>query len=556
MLKEAIKYLDAGLSVIPVSKDKTPLIKWKEFQTRLPSYEEVQKWWTDHPEANIGVATGVVSNLAVIDIDTDEGKEIIKEYIPSDLVTPMVSTPKGGTHYWFRCADPKLENNTRALPGIDFRANGGYVIVPPSANGNGRSYNFDISFFDVDLADVPAEYLNKIQHQEKDLLSLKELKNLNSFSLSEGSRNEVLFHLAYSTLKGGASYSFVRGLCQKVGSESGLNQSEITKIFDSAYQRIVRNDRNIHQEIKDWIKLVTNSTFNVTDCYRDLEIVTKSDRAAARQALKRLVEDKLIRSEGKRGLYKPVDESIEYIDIFSAGDAGYPLTLPMDIHKYYEAQDGNVIIVSGEQNAGKTAWCLSAMEMNHMQHKVCYMSSEMSTPEFKKRILAFDMPIEAWNWKNIELINRNDNFADLIKPDGRIYICDFIEVYDDFYKVGATIRDIWQALDGKGIAICCLQKNAGSLYGRGGSFSAEKARLVINLEKSYDKVGNWCKIIKCKNWAPDIIDNPDGMQRRYKLVHGNKFVESAQAPTESLWHHPEPACATGGKKIVQVPSCG
>ena len=396
---------------------------------------------------------------------------------------------------------------------------------------------------------MPTEYLSKISTKDLDILSLKELKGLNSFSMSEGARNEILFHLVYSTLKGGASYGFAKGVAEQVGHQCGLPGDEIVKIFDSAYQRYGRSQRNITQEVKEWVKLVTSGDFSVTECYKDLEVVTKDDKAATRKALTRMVDSKEVVPNG-RGRYRTVSDELEFIDIFSKDIPIIPLRLPLEISSIYAAQQGNIIVISGEKNTGKTAFCLKTMELNHEHMQVRYMSSEMSEGEFKMRIRKFNRGVEAWKWKNIELLNRTDNFSDLIKDDGKLYIIDFLEIYDDFYKVGALIRDIWKALNHKGLAIICLQKNPGSLHGRGGSFSAEKARLVVNLEATYDGEGNICKLVNVKNWADNVETSPDGMVCRYKLVQGNEF--SFTASEDAYWHHPTPACKPG----KMVTSCG
>lgn len=41
------------MSIIPVGKDKIPLINWKEYQKRKPTEEEIDKWFEDFPEAQI-----------------------------------------------------------------------------------------------------------------------------------------------------------------------------------------------------------------------------------------------------------------------------------------------------------------------------------------------------------------------------------------------------------------------------------------------------------------------------------------------------------------------
>ena len=69
----AINYLKNNhFSIIPVKPDKKPYIKWEEFQKRLPTEAEILEWWSKWPDANIGIVTGIISGIAVIDLDDIE----------------------------------------------------------------------------------------------------------------------------------------------------------------------------------------------------------------------------------------------------------------------------------------------------------------------------------------------------------------------------------------------------------------------------------------------------------------------------------------------------
>ena len=71
LLKAALEYRAKGLSVFPVRpRGKTPLVPWKDFQSRIATEEEIIAWWTKHPTANIGIATGKVSDAFVVDQDS------------------------------------------------------------------------------------------------------------------------------------------------------------------------------------------------------------------------------------------------------------------------------------------------------------------------------------------------------------------------------------------------------------------------------------------------------------------------------------------------------
>lgn len=76
LLTAALSYHKQGLSVIPLqAREKKPLIAWEKYQNEKGTEKEIKAWWSNWPEANIGIVTGAISGLAVIDLDTVEAKE-------------------------------------------------------------------------------------------------------------------------------------------------------------------------------------------------------------------------------------------------------------------------------------------------------------------------------------------------------------------------------------------------------------------------------------------------------------------------------------------------
>jgi hypothetical protein len=140
ILDAALAYAARGWAVFPC-KNKKPLVKWREESTTDPN--QIQRWWKSRPGAAIGVDCGK-SGLVVIDCDVKNGIDGIKNWENLHYETSgcLVSrTPSGGLHYIY--ADTfggKIRNSAGKLaPGVDVRANGGYVIVPPSQI-DGKSY--------------------------------------------------------------------------------------------------------------------------------------------------------------------------------------------------------------------------------------------------------------------------------------------------------------------------------------------------------------------------------------------------------------------------------
>lgn len=116
--------------MFPVGKDKKPLIKsWKPYQERFPTEEEVEHWWQQFPSANIGIITGKISGITVIDID-DPKSTPVSTFPP----TLTVRTGNGGFHLYYQYA-PGFTISARAyaqFPGVDMRSDGGFVVAAPS----------------------------------------------------------------------------------------------------------------------------------------------------------------------------------------------------------------------------------------------------------------------------------------------------------------------------------------------------------------------------------------------------------------------------------------
>jgi len=142
LLKEFLEaYLELGFSFFPVEwgQKAPPLVKWEEFQSRRPTREEVEAWLSKHAVFNVAVVCGRVSNLFVIDFDSEGAYEVWKGGLPRDLLDLVrsacwiVRTGKG-FHVYVRPEDPELIPRTkiRCREGVDIKGEGSYVVAPPS----------------------------------------------------------------------------------------------------------------------------------------------------------------------------------------------------------------------------------------------------------------------------------------------------------------------------------------------------------------------------------------------------------------------------------------
>ncbi|BAF60686.1 hypothetical membrane protein [Pelotomaculum thermopropionicum SI] len=184
MLDVALFYLALGWSVIPLHSaqggrctcgrsgcdkpGKHPILPaWGEYQTRRASEDEIHDWFARWPDANLGVVTGQVSGLVVVDLDGPAAVEAVRDRggLPP---TPTVITGKGYHYYLVHPGQPT--KNAAALGGIkglDVRADGGYVVAPPSVHSSGRVYRWakGRSPDDLPLAPCPAWFLEMLANR-------------------------------------------------------------------------------------------------------------------------------------------------------------------------------------------------------------------------------------------------------------------------------------------------------------------------------------------------------------------------------------------------------
>jgi hypothetical protein len=158
ILDAALDYAGRGWSVLQTAPDKKPLGKWKEAQLQAATPDEIAAAWKARPQAWVGVVTGEVSGILVVDIDAKqheaflEAKRTLEGLVPDSLCTPMARTKSGGEHWYFRRPAGGMGNraHVRGLS-VDIRCDGGYVVAPSSPG-----YSWIVSPNAAALAELPA----------------------------------------------------------------------------------------------------------------------------------------------------------------------------------------------------------------------------------------------------------------------------------------------------------------------------------------------------------------------------------------------------------------
>src|SRR5262249_31178806 len=115
-------------------------------------------WWRANPHANIGIATGEISNIFVLDADDLEVQQELGklEARHGNLPPTLQVVSANGMHFYFRWPGVLVRNSaSKVAPKIDVRGMGGYCLAPPSMHPSGRRYTWSVDSAET-IADAPA----------------------------------------------------------------------------------------------------------------------------------------------------------------------------------------------------------------------------------------------------------------------------------------------------------------------------------------------------------------------------------------------------------------
>ncbi len=195
-------YLNRGWCVLPLrGRDKRPLVVWQSLQSARPSAEQIAGWFSRWPDANIGIVTGEISNLAVLDIDPKHGGDASLERLERRFgplpATVEAITGGGGRHLYFAHPGGVIRNRTGLAQGIDLRGDGGYVVAPPSIHPSGHPYAWAAgrSPQDIALAALP-RWVLLASGGVRARRTLADWRRLVREGVPEGQRNSSIASLA------------------------------------------------------------------------------------------------------------------------------------------------------------------------------------------------------------------------------------------------------------------------------------------------------------------------------------------------------------------------
>jgi putative DNA primase/helicase len=184
--------------------------------------EEWLQWAKEHPGCGWALPTGERNDVDVIDADTPEAVAELEQRLPSG---PRVRTGRGGMHYYVKHSLGS-RNWAKRLPGVDFRGEGGYVVLPDSIHENGQPYRWVEGTEELAIPETPAWV--------SELHNAKPARPAASGVYPEGERNERLYRMACAVRsKGGDVLKEIR-VANDERCSPPLDDAEVRRIADSA----------------------------------------------------------------------------------------------------------------------------------------------------------------------------------------------------------------------------------------------------------------------------------------------------------------------------------
>lgn len=280
IMTQALDYTRRGWHVFPCReqtvldedgqerfKAKAPYIG-SGFKEATTDEAAVREWWRRWPNALIGVSTGP-SGLLVVDLDNKHGVDGAASFAEVCAVhggipkTFTVRTQSGGLHYYFkRPAGVSVPSKNGWLPGVDVRADTGYIIAPPSKIVGGGTYAVEELRAVEDAPQWLVEALNNSDWTDRSKGEKRSFRGVSTpYALAafqrelaavetapEGERNATLNVCAlrlWEFVAGGElREDDVQAGLERAAEKCGLSQSETLKTIASAKRKGMEHPRN------------------------------------------------------------------------------------------------------------------------------------------------------------------------------------------------------------------------------------------------------------------------------------------------------------------------
>lgn len=267
MLDAALAYASRGLAVFPLAEGtKIPCIQGG-FTKATTDPEQIRAFWSVRPNCNIGIATGGMSNgLVVVDVDLDndkgeDGYVTLRAWESEHGELPegaCATTPRGGMHLYF-VSDEPISCSTNQEKGVDVRADGGFVVAPPSVRDDGRAYEWDLHIEDYGIPRADANVKAFIAKMQEGRVEAKRFELPDR--IRDGERNDTLYRYACSLQAHSVPDDVI------VASVVGVNRTLCDRpLDDSECEKIVNSALSKKKGPSDEAAASRRSVYRMLDC--------------------------------------------------------------------------------------------------------------------------------------------------------------------------------------------------------------------------------------------------------------------------------------------------
>ncbi len=579
MLEAALSYLSEGFKVFPVKPDKTPMTD-HGLKDATMTQQGAKEYWSKWPDAGIALVT---DGLVVVDFDVKNGGYDSKRAIESKygpmLKTRTHRTGGGGLHYIYRNPNGMNIRNTVSFggyPGVDLRANGGYIVAPPSPHTSGRHYEI---LDQSPIVVAPDWVLEIIKRKPTQTLSNTPGDGQ---PIPEGQRDATLTKLAGAMRRQGmtemeilAALQIANQRCQPSPLPDkdiqriakSISRYEPAKITEKSLESLdclesVENLENLaileksrksleksldftekqveakkysalSKLVEEWMILHQDETFDLDMICRQLGMVDPKNRNLVTIILAYHVKKGNLEKSSR--LYRYINTKVTNIPWYENNLEQYiNITFPSshmakDL-SYFSFQDSvrlspaSVTVIAGQTNAGKSTMARHLVWDNMDLHHVRYLVSQTSAAAFARYAnnMKWANPMKGPKEPKFELIERYEDFQDLILPDA-VNIVDWLDADKvEYYKIGLLIKSMQVKLK-KGVLFVMIQKNSASEYGDGGIKSAKWADLYLTLSYNREKNFTRMDIVKAKEWVGN--HDPNGKSYGFEITNFGSQID-------------------------------
>jgi hypothetical protein len=242
----ALRYAEAGIPVLPcLPGGKRPITAHGLHDATIDP-RQIARWWGRWPGANIGIPTGSVGGIDVVDIDvrpSGSGFTALHQARTAELVdgwAAVIRTPTGGLHLYYVTDRSRPQRCWQAASAhVDFRGVGGYVVAPPSSTARG-----DYTTIRTAHANHPIDAMalrNLIDPRPTLTTPVRAIGTAETSRIvgwletrREGERNRSLFWAACRLAESGLGQPDIVAALAAPGTRIGLPEPEITATIQSA----------------------------------------------------------------------------------------------------------------------------------------------------------------------------------------------------------------------------------------------------------------------------------------------------------------------------------